>query len=270
VRIVDSLMVAVSMLTRIPVSPRDGGKNARWGLVPAFFPLCGWILGAAAAVPALVPIVIGTSDDASPANAFLAAAIFVAALAWLSRAFHLDGFCDAIDAATAPATDKERRLEIMKDSNTGAAAAVAVAILLILKTAAFAALIAKAPAPSAGNWKAAALALAPALLAAPILARTAMLALAWMGEYPKDAGTGKSVVDGANAGTLLLGVATAAPLAALLPAAPLLAAAGAATISAVFWKIKSDSLIGGVNGDILGACCESAECAAAIAIALAL
>jgi len=263
-------MVAVSMLTRIPVSPRDGGKNASWTLVPAFFPICGWILGAAAALPALLPVVAATASDAvSTTDAFLAAAIFVAALAWLSRAFHLDGFCDAIDAATAPATDKARRLEIMKDSNTGAAAAVAVAILVIVKTAAFAAVIAKTPLPHGGTLKGTVLTLAPALLAAPILARTAMLALAWMGEYPKNAGTGKSVVDGANAGALLLGVATAAPLVAILPAVPLLAAAAAAAISAVFWKLKSDSLVGGVNGDILGACCESAECAAAIAIALA-
>jgi len=264
------------MLTRLPTTPPSGeGENPDWSLVAGFFPLCGWIVGALSAAAALAPLAFYLErhpglDVPHATFAILSAAIFTAATAWMSRAFHLDGFCDTVDAATAPGASKERRLEIMKDSNAGAAAACAVAILIVLKTAALAALIGGARFPhGVGMWRAAAVC-APPLLAIPVLGRMAMLSLAWMGDYPKDSGTGKSVVDGTNALSMAMGIAATAALAAILPVPAFFAAVSAAAATAVFWNLKSDSLIGGVNGDILGACCETAECAVAIVLAFSL
>ncbi len=257
------------MLTRIPVSTKGGGADANWTLVTGLFPFCGWLVGVVCAAPVVAVVLeISGRDALTSTESILLGALFAAGLAWMTRAFHLDGFCDVVDAATAPLASKERRMEIAGDSVTGAAAACGVALLLIVKTAAYAEIIGRSARLSEGRWDKLSLSLIPVLVAAPVLGRMAMLALAWIGDYPKDSGTGKLAVDGAKFPSIVLGLLATAPLAMFLAPGPLTAAGFAAICVALYWRVKSASLFGGVTGDVLGACCESAECAAAVALAL--
>jgi len=128
-------LLAVQFFTRIPVT----GRLARWvGYSPAMlrasaahFPGVGWLVAlVAGAVYAALFLALPQSD----LSALVAAAACTAASVLLTGGFHEDGLADVADGLGGSA-ERQRALEIMKDSRIGAFGAMALVLALLLKVA---------------------------------------------------------------------------------------------------------------------------------------
>jgi adenosylcobinamide-GDP ribazoletransferase len=121
---VRSVRAAFVFLTRIPI----GGHPyvaSEWGWAPAHFPLVGLALGAALAALHRLLWPLGALADA---------ALVLSASLLLTGALHEDGFADTSDALGG-AFDRERALEILKDSRVGTFGACALLVSLIGRVA---------------------------------------------------------------------------------------------------------------------------------------
>jgi adenosylcobinamide-GDP ribazoletransferase len=134
-RFVRHYLLAVQFFTRLPVT----GRLAEWvGYSPqmlrasaAHFPGVGWLVGA------LVAALSGLLLLGLPAGGFsplVVAAIGTAFGVLLTGAFHEDGLADVADGLGG-SLQRERALEIMKDSRVGAFGAIAIVMALLVKVA---------------------------------------------------------------------------------------------------------------------------------------
>lgn len=177
---------------------------------------------------------------------FLASALTVTLWAVLTAGLHLDGLMDTFDGLGVRG-DRERRLEVMRDSRVGAFGAQAAIFAIFLKIAAVSALGAKP-------------AMATALILAPSVGRTAMVALMGTGNYARSgaglarsfvAGTGKSHVVLTLLLLLILGFAAMGTI--LLP----ILLSQFLVFLILRWFFETN--FGGITGDLLGAACEIQE-----------
>jgi cobalamin synthase len=106
------------------------------------------------------------------------------------------------------------------------------------------------------------------LVAIPVIARFAMLFLAAIGRYPRETGTGAIIVGKVPVVFLVVGFIWLVPFGFLIPLINLALAVLLSWFVLMYWKVKAGRLLGGVTGDILGACCETAELAAAFGLIL--
>ena len=159
--VISHYLLAVQFFTRIPVT----GRLADWvGFSPAMlrasaahFPGVGWLVGG------LTAAVFGALLWLLPAQAaapWVAATLSTVFSILLTGAFHEDGLADLADGLGG-SMDRERALDIMKDSRIGSYGALALVLAVLGKTALLA-LIAQ----SAGLWPAVA-----ALFAAHVTSR---------------------------------------------------------------------------------------------------
>jgi len=139
-------LLAIQFFTRIPVK----GPLAQWvGYSPdmlrasaSHLPGVGWVVGLFTAAVlagllwALPPV---------PASAWVAAVFSTAAGAWLTGAFHEDGLSDLVDGMGG-SYDRERALDIMKDSRIGSFGALALVLALAAKCGLLALLATASPA----------------------------------------------------------------------------------------------------------------------------
>jgi len=269
-------LFALSMLTRIPVKTGDVPDSA-WRWISASFAECGYIIGAVAAAPAVIlPVANIAAGKYIPGFVMLhsstvnliSALLFVILTAWMTRLFHLDGFCDSCDAFSAVTDSKERRLEIMKDPHPGAVAVCTSSILLLSKTILIFLILQRAS--ESGNLKFFIILALPALITVPVFARFAMTFLASIGNYPRNKGTGQTVIENTTILSVIIGFITTIPLIILIKPYSIISVTILLLITVYYWKIKADKLLGGVTGDILGACCETAECTTALGLLLVL
>jgi len=119
------IAAAFSMLTRLPIPVDHDEAGARAAEASWAFPLVGAMLGAGAALVAMLALKLGAPTG-------IAAALALATLALSTGALHEDGLADCADGLGG-GTTKVRRLEIMKDSRIGAFGATALAIALIAR-----------------------------------------------------------------------------------------------------------------------------------------
>ena len=128
-------LLAMQFFTRIPVT----GRLAQWvGFSPAMlrasaahFPGVGWVIGLC--VAALSGLLIYLLPP-GPLAATVAAALGTVLSVLLTGAFHEDGLADVADGLGG-SLDRQRALEIMKDSRVGAFGAIAVVLALLTKVA---------------------------------------------------------------------------------------------------------------------------------------
>ena len=126
-------LLALQFFTRIPVT----GRLAAWvGYSPAMlresaahFPGIGWLVGALAALGYAVVFLL-LPDVA--ATAWVAAALSTVLTVLLTGAFHEDGLSDVADGLGG-AYERERALDIMKDSRVGAFGVLALVLALLAK-----------------------------------------------------------------------------------------------------------------------------------------
>jgi adenosylcobinamide-GDP ribazoletransferase len=228
--------IAMSFLTiiRLPVSgeisPHDSGRCY------ACFPAVGLLIG-------LMTYLMVLSLQAVMPPLLLA--VWTCAFTTIiTRGFHLDGLADLADGIGGGYTP-ERRLEIMKDSATGAFGALALVLAVLLKTGAIYSLIV------AKSWL--------VLAVVPALGRLSIVASAYKSSCARSAGLAKSSIEHMTRGTVLTAASIAVVLTfVLIPKfAPVFLATAA--VSALLVRSLAHRLLGGVTGDVLGAVNEITE-----------
>lgn len=257
----DAWRLSVGTLTRIPVPPPRRVDPATAGRAMLLAPLVGILL----ALPALAVLLVVRALDAS---SLLAAALAVALLAWTTRALHLDGLADVADGLGS-GTDPARARAAMKDPSVGAFGVVTVVLTLTVQVTALA---------SASEVS------AFALVTAVVVGR---LTLVWacLDGVPAatPTGLGRAVAGtvarvpaiAVTVGVLALvaaGWAATAGLTPTLAAWPgTLVWPGVALLGlgacAVLLRVAVRR-VGGVTGDVLGACVEVATTTVLVASAL--
>ena len=211
----------------------------------AYFPLVGLLLGGA-----LVGLEWGAGKIFP---LYLTAAILLVFLVAVTRGLHLDGLMDVCDGLFGGFT-RERRLEIMRDSNVGAFAVAGAVSVLLLKYGALLSLLSLDA--DGRRWS---------LLLFPSLSRWSMVLLLGAFPYVRDQGLGSPFHQGsAKLATSIAGVVA-------ILAAVLIGGIGGAGIllgvSVLAWLLGKGmvSLLGGLTGDTYGAANEVTEVAALVA-----
>jgi adenosylcobinamide-GDP ribazoletransferase len=195
------------------------------------------------------------------AGALVAAVLSTIATVMLTGAFHEDGLADVADGLGGSA-NRERALEIMKDSRIGAFGAAALVLALGLKFALLAAL--------AGRGLQAA---AVAIVGAHVLSRLMPLFLIRWLPYVGDSGATKSkpLADAISPGALAVAVVWTLPAVALLlvahDAVHVVAAVLAALLAAGWMARLFVRRLQGFTGDGLGATQQVCELAIYLALA---
>ncbi len=177
------------------------------------------------------------------------AVLVLVVLEGISGLLHLDGLADSADGLLglhSPA----RRLEIMRDSSTGAFGVATVGFYLLLAFACLESL--QSPARGA------------TLIAVPVVGRTAMVVAAATAPYARRDGLAVGFFAAARSWVGACALASSAAIVAVILGASglllLLAGAGVGILLAVFARRRA----GGITGDVLGAACQLAQVAALV------
>jgi adenosylcobinamide-GDP ribazoletransferase len=230
---------AVGLLTRLPVENTTGFDRAA-----AWFPAVGALVGS---------VVAGTYVILFPwLPSVLAAGIAVGVGVWLTGAFHEDGLGDTFDAFGGASTVEEA-LRIMRDPGLGTYGTIAVTLSMLLRIVAVGSL-------SPG-----------AAVAGIVLGHT----LGRANAVAVMATTPPARIDGLGASGVAAVSASAAGWAIISGLALSAAAAGWWVGPAVLLTVLASAIarrvavrrIGGVTGDILGACEQVTEIVALVVIA---
>lgn len=118
--------IAFSMYSAIPMPKTDWNeRNMRYAM--CFFPLIGVPIGA---------LLMGWLwlCETLKVGTLLTAAVCAVIPVLVTGGIHLDGFCDTVDALSSHQT-VEKKLEILKDSHTGAFAVLGAIVYFLLDTA---------------------------------------------------------------------------------------------------------------------------------------
>ena len=122
----NSFLIALSMYSRIPVPQAEWTeKNLRWAL--CFFPLVGAVIGA-------LGYGVYCLCEFLALPQLLAGALLTALPVVVTGGIHLDGFADTVDALSSYG-DREKKLQILKDPNTGAFAVIGLCAYFLADTA---------------------------------------------------------------------------------------------------------------------------------------
>ena len=241
---------AFIFLTRIPVGGEDY-RDDEWRWATAWFPGVGACLGLALALLWFV---------STPLGPWPCAFLVIGVSMLLTGGFHEDGLADTADAMGG-AYDRDRLLEILKDSRVGAFGAMALFVSLGLKAALLARLDGIAPA---------------ALVATECLSRvTPIWLMVGLPYVTNDAQSRSRQVTRAGAQQMLL--ATAIGLAMLglgwwsghLNSTILIGVAVAMTVTPAICAWRFHVRAGGITGDFLGATQQLTQLALLIAFAAA-
>ena len=253
--------LCLGLFTIIPAGavPRVDRTTARAAMLLA--PIAGVILGVLAAIVlAVVLRLIHTS-----LGALLAAALAIGALAYLTRALHLDGLADTTDALGSGRRG-EAALDIARRGDVGPFGVVAVVLLLVID------IVALATATAAG--------IGPITLVIAVVTGRLAATVACARGIPAASPTGLGAL-----------VASTVPRSAAVAWVVLIAIASGSTlwwVSGMVWSAsiigviavllgvlvglalvrRSVARLGGVTGDVLGAAIECATTTTLVILAL--
>ena len=238
--------LALSFLTIIPVIDQRRAADEAVAASFAWFPVIGFALGAALA-----------AEDWILAHVFaqvIRSVLIIVSLTVVTGAVHLDGLADTADALGA-GHDRGRALDILRDSRAGTFGASAIFFDLALKILALSTL--------AGHRRYA------ALIVAPMLARWAMVLVAAGLPYLRAAGAGSTLLSGRSLG-MRAAIAAVFTLVAVLTSGAMRPAALATTVATAIvfaMRLFYRRWLGGVTGDLIGACGELVEIAVLVTFA---
>lgn len=274
-------LLAVQFFTRIPVT----GALAAWtGYSPAMlrasaahFPGVGWLVGAVAAGVYSLLLALLPATDFAP---LVAAVLSTVATVLLTGGFHEDGLADVTDGLGG-SYDRDRALEIMKDSRVGAFGAMALVLALLGKVALLGLLGSVESALSGGEETPADLPLdgwlvAAALFAAHVVSRTLPLLLIRALPHVGDTAVSKSKPLADQITLTSLGVAFAWSFSALalasyaLPAMTLIVSCSFSVLALLWMGRLFTRRLQGFTGDCLGATQQVCEIAFYLGLAVAL
>lgn len=228
--------IALQFLTRIPVSFQRCPEARETAQSLLFYPLVGLLIGL---------LLTATGWLLAGLPPMLGAALLLSTWVVLTGGLHLDGLADSADAWAGGRGDRERMLAIMKDPCLGPIGMTAVALVLILKFAALASLLQEE--------------IFLPLIAAALLARTALPLLFLTTSYRRSSGLGSALVEDQPRGATLLSVILGYAALPLLFGLEALWAVAVGLLGFVALRYLMQRHIGGTTGDTAGALVELSE-----------
>jgi len=232
------IVLNVQFLTRIPIPVRIDWDDRAFAAGAVFAPVIGLVIGLCSGG---VYLLFGLMD-------IRALAIFMGMTAEIviSGGIHLDGLADSFDALFSY-RDRERTLEIMKDSRLGTSGAIGLFMVLILKYLLLFSL------PDSH--------IIACFIVMPVLSRMTIPWCAGLSPYARKAE--KSVTAGLIKNTGLLEPVIASVLAALIAAFFLRLTVIPITMIVIAFvllvNLYMKKRIGGITGDIIGGVIELSE-----------
>ena len=122
----ESMLIAFSMYSKIPMPKVEwNDKNMKYAM--CFFPVIGVVTGVCVQI-------IGTLLIKSTFGSLFFSVIMTLLPIMITGGIHLDGFLDTMDALSSWG-DKEKKLQILKDSNSGAFAIIGMGCYLLCNIA---------------------------------------------------------------------------------------------------------------------------------------
>jgi adenosylcobinamide-GDP ribazoletransferase len=237
------LRLAISFLTLVPM-PIDSANDSDVAASMAWFPLIGLLMG----------IIFALEDRvlSFPLPHAIRSAIIVLSMAMLTGAVHLDGLADTADALGA-GFDRVRALEILRDSRIGAFGAIALFFALALKLIAIETVFGR---PRLAM-----------LVVAPMLSRWAMVAVSYELDYLRSSGAGSAMLGRGRGRNLAIASLISIPTIFVFFMRKVIEAYVVAVITALVLRWCYRRWLGGITGDLIGACGEIVEVLAMIIIA---
>ncbi len=234
---VGDIAVALALLTRLPLPVEPDyarGAAAAWA-----YPLAGLVVATISGGAGVLTSLIGLPTPFS-------ALIVLGFLIMLTGAMHEDGLADTADGLWG-GWDREKRLDIMKDSHIGTYGVVAIFLGLAWRYAAILMLYDISPILGFGT-----------VVAAALLSRAVMPVMMASLPHARDGGLSHRVGP-AQRRTAALGLLVAAGLAFAVIGQAVVPALLAAAMGGLLVGLIARRKIGGQTGDILGASQQLAE-----------
>lgn len=239
--IINSFFIALSMYSRIPVPRVDWEKeNMRYAM--CFFPMIGVVIGA-------VMYLAGWLLDKTSVGGLFRGVVFTLIPIIITGGIHMDGFMDTMDALGSWG-DREKKLEILKDSHAGAFAILGMGCYLMWSVAVWSELPAEVLRVCGVGFV-----LSRALSGFSVVTFPAA----------RNSGLLKTFQDGAQKKvvriTMCLYVAAAVIMMAVMDARAMTGAVTGVMIAFLYYIVVSRKQFGGVTGDLAGFFLETAELA---------
>lgn len=239
--IINSFFIALSMYSRIPVPRVDWEKeNMRYAM--CFFPMIGVVIGA-------VMYLAGWLLDKAAVGTLFRGVVFTLIPIIITGGIHMDGFMDTMDALGSWG-DREKKLEILKDSHAGAFAILGMGCYLMWSVAVWSELPAEVLRVCGVGFV-----LSRALSGFSVVTFPAA----------RNSGLLKMFQDGAQKKvvriTMCLYVAAAVIMMAVMNARAMTGAVTGVMIAFLYYIVVSRKQFGGVTGDLAGFFLETAELA---------
>ena len=231
--IINSFFIALSMYSRIPVPRVDWEKeNMRYAM--CFFPMIGVVIGA-------VMYLAGWLLDKTSVGGLFRGVVFTGGI-------HMDGFMDTMDALGSWG-DREKKLEILKDSHAGAFAILGMGCYLMWSVAVWSELPAEVLRVCGVSFVLSRALSGFSVVTFPAARNSGLLMF--------QDGAQKKVVRI----TMCLYVAAAVIMMAVMNARAMTGAVTGVMIAFLYYIVVSRKQFGGVTGDLAGFFLETAELA---------
>ena len=231
-----AFFIGLQFLTRISIVEQKDWCEKDFADSVRYFPLIGLVLGIIyTAFAALLLILLPQNGFLLPHHVVAAALLILPIL--LTGGLHCDGFMDTMDGVFS-GRERERKLEIMKDSRVGSFGVVAFVSLFALNVSLLFDM--KPDFAMLG------------LFLMPIIGRLAMTTVISFFPYARKEGMGKAFADSADTRTFLSALVFAAIF--ILPNGELAAIAlGVGLLFAFVFASFVKGELGGLTGDVYGA-----------------
>ncbi|MDY4485677.1 MAG: adenosylcobinamide-GDP ribazoletransferase [Anaerovibrio sp.] len=239
-----AFLIGLQFLTRIQVVKQTVWTEEDFGKSVRYFPLVGLVLGLLYGFLAWLLTwgledIVGISVPEHFRAAILALVPFLA-----TGGIHCDGFMDTVDGIFS-GRERDRMLEIMKDSRTGSFGVVAFGILVLMQYS----LLLDMPKENL-PW---------ALLVMPVVGRLMMTGAISLFPYARPDGMGKAFGKYATSKNYIFIVIYTLLLLAILDGWFSLAAVAAGYVFLYLFGRYVTKLLGGLTGDVYGAVCTLTE-----------
>lgn len=239
--IINSFFIALSMYSRIPV-PRVNWEKENMRYAMCFFPMIGVVIGA-------VMYLAGWLLDKTSVGGLFRGVVFTLIPIIITGGIHMDGFMDTMDALGSWG-DREKKLEILKDSHAGAFAILGMGCYLMWSVAVWSELPAEVLRVCSVSFV-----LSRALSGFSVVTFPAA----------RNSGLLKTFQDRAQKKvvriTMCLYVAAAVIMMAAMDARAMTGAVTGVMIAFLYYVMVSRKQFGGVTGDLAGFFLETAELA---------
>ncbi|SEJ10629.1 cobalamin-5'-phosphate synthase [Propionispira arboris] len=238
----NAFFIGLQFLTRIKLRQQSEWSAEYFGKSVKFFPLIGAVLGLILAAAAYVFFVLlPIFNIYLPAH--LTASMLLILSVVLTGGLHCDGFMDTMDGIFS-GRERERMLEIMKDSCVGSNAVMAFVLFMLTKWSLLLDM-------SGGQ-------LIVALFVMPIIARMAMVIGITLFPYARPEGMGKAFAVYANKKSLFY--AAIFTFVFILPFgfSAIISMVGVFIFAILFGRYCT-KILGGLTGDVYGALTELSE-----------